>query len=191
MESKEFQLKSIGLSEEQMDEHLKLYQGYLKKSQEIKEKFVDANLEDANATQSEIRSLILGETFANNGVRLHKAYFENISEEKEFGGKIKKLIIEKFGGLEEFKKIVISFALSIRGWVILAWDYETEELRIFGTDQHDIAVWNVVPLIVLDVYEHAYFIDFGTNKKEYVNWFLEHINWEIASDRANKIKDGK
>ena len=189
---KEFELKNIGLSEKQINEHLKLYQGYVKKSQDIREKFGNANWEDANTTQSEIRNLILGETFANNGVRLHEAYFENISEEQEPKGEAKKLIIEKFRSMEEFNKRLTSFALSVRGWVIFAWDFETKRFRLFGTDQHDLAVWNVMPLIVLDVYEHAYFIDFGTDKKAYINWFLKHINWKVISSRTNKIqKNGK
>ena len=191
MEAKKFDLNGIGLSEKQINEHLKLYEGYVKKSEDIREKFGKANWEDANTTQSEIRSLILGETFANNGVRLHEAYFENIGEESESEGKLNNLVIEKFKTIEEFKKRIIAFGLSSRGWVILAWDFENNRLRLFGTDQHDIAVWNCAPLIVLDMYEHAYFIDFGTNKKAYIEWFLTHINWKVIEERMEKIKNGK
>ena len=191
MEAKKFDLNGIGLSEKQINEHLKLYEGYVKKSEDIREKFGKANWEDANTTQSEIRSLILGETFANNGVRLHEAYFENIGEESESEGKLNNLVIEKFKTIEEFKKRIIAFGLSSRGWVILAWDFENNRLRLFGTDQHDIAVWNCAPLIVLDMYEHAYFIDFGTNKKAYIEWFLSHINWKVIEERMEKIKNGK
>lgn len=188
MEAKKFDPKNMGLSEKQIAEHLKLYQGYVKKSQEIREKFGKADWQDVNITESEIRSLVIGETFANNGVRLHEAYFENISADKqEPSGKAKELVIEKFKGIEEFNKRITSFALSVRGWVVLAWDLESKRLRIFGTDQHDIAVWNVVPLIVLDMYEHAYFIDFGTDKKAYLEWFLDHINWNVVSERASKL----
>lgn len=187
MENRNFSLIGIGLSERQIAEHLKLYQGYIKKSDEIREKFSKVNLEDANTTQSEVRSLILGETFANNGVRLHKAYFENLGEGEEPKGKIKELLLKKFKSIEEFKKRLTAFALSSRGWVIIAWDIESNRLRLFGTDQHDIAVWNCVPLLVLDVYEHAYFIDFGTDKRAYIEWFFSHINWKIVEERTERF----
>lgn len=226
MEAKKFDLSGIGLSEKQINEHIKLYEGYIKKSDEIREKFSKVNWEDANTTQSEVRSLILGETFANNGVMLHEAYFENLrnndisdgfrtessdsarnsfefrhaqkssdfrhlGKESEPEGKIKELILEKFKNIEEFKKRLTAFGLSSRGWVVLAWDLENNRLRLFGTDQHDIAVWNCVLLIVLDVYEHAYFIDFETNKKSYIGWFLTHINWKVVEERVGKIKNEK
>jgi superoxide dismutase, Fe-Mn family len=175
------------LSEKQFQEHLKLYEGYIKKSDDIREKFSKVDWNDTNATQSDVRSLVLGETFANNGVRLHEYYFENIETKTELDGNIKQALLDKFKTIEEFKKRMIAFALSCRGWVVLAWDKENERLRLFGTDQHDIAVWNAIPLLVLDVYEHAYFIDFGTNRKAYVEKFLENVNWKVVNERFDKM----
>ena len=135
-----------------------------------------------------MRSLILGETFANNGVRLHETYFDNLSNKKyEPEGKIKKLLIEKFNSIDNFKKRLIAFALSVRGWVVLVWDSYDNKLKLFGTDQHDIAVWNCTPLLVLDMYEHAYFIDFGTDKKKYIEWFFEHIDWKVVEKRTERF----
>lgn len=173
------------LSDWQFSEHIKLYEGYVKKANEIGEKLKLSNFEDTNATLSEVRSLRLGETFAINGVKLHELYFENLGI-SEFDGNISKEIITKWG-FEKFKKSFSASALSVRGWVILAWDNDLKRLKIYATDQHDFAVWNSVPLLVLDVYEHAYFVDFGTNRKGYIEKFFESINWEVVEKRFKKI----
>jgi Fe-Mn family superoxide dismutase len=172
------------LSEKQFQEHLKLYEGYVKKSQEIGEKLKSSAFEDANTTFSEVRSLRRGETFAVNGIKLHELYFENLGNSK-FSGKIA-AEIEKKWGFEKFKKSFIASALSVRGWVILAWDNDLKRLKIYATDQHDNAVWNAVPLLVLDVYEHSYFMDFGTDRKAYVAAFFENIDWDVVNKRFEK-----
>jgi len=64
----------------------------------------------------------------------------------------------------------------------LAWDFENNRLRLFGTDQHDIAVWNCAPLIVLDMYEHAYFIDYGVNRGSYIDAFFENLDWKKVEE---------
>jgi Fe-Mn family superoxide dismutase len=184
MEAKEFKEKSF-LSERQFQEHLKLYNGYIKKAEEVGEKLKNSSFDDANATFSETRSLRLAETFSINGVKLHELYFDNLGKtEKE--GKVVDAIIEKWGDFERFKKSFIASALSVRGWVILAWDNDMKKLKMYATDQHDIAVWNATPLLVLDVYEHAYFIDFGTDRKKYVETFFENINWGVVNERLEK-----
>ncbi|MEK6969013.1 MAG: Fe-Mn family superoxide dismutase [Nanoarchaeota archaeon] len=175
------------LSEKQFREHIKLYEGYVKKSESIKNKFEEVSWEDANTTQSSVRNLLLGEIFANNGAKLHEYYFGNLGKSR-LNGEIKKAL-QDFKTMEEFEKRLIAFALSSRGWVILAWDFEMKRLRLFGTDQHDVAVWNTVPLLVLDVYEHAYFIDYGTDRKKYVEDFLTEIDWKVVNDRFKAISN--
>jgi len=177
--------KPAFLSEMQFSEHIRLYEGYVKKADEIGEKLKSSSLDDANATLSEVRGLRLGETFAINGTKLHELYFENLGA-SIFSGEISKEITAKWG-FEKFKKSFSASALSVRGWVVLAWDNDLKRLKIYATDQHDVAVWNAIPLLVLDVYEHAYFADFGTNRKEYVEKFFENINWEVVENRFNKI----
>jgi Fe-Mn family superoxide dismutase len=181
METKTFIEKSF-LSERQFQEHLKLYSGYVKKSEEVGEKLKNSSFDDGNATFSETRSLRLAETFSINGVKLHELYFENLGK-TEIKGKVINAIIEKWGDFEKFKKSFIASALSVRGWVILAWDNDLKKLKIYATDQHDFAVWNATPLLVLDVYEHAYFIDFGTDRKKYIDTFFENINWSVVDGR--------
>ncbi len=172
------------LSKKQFSEHLKLYEGYVEKSAEVGEELRSNTFEDVSATIGFVRSLRLGETFTANGVRLHELYFENLGK-SEFKGAIKKAIEGKWG-FEKFKKSFTASALSVRGWVVLAWDDNLKRLKIYATDQHDIAVWNAVPILVLDVYEHAYFMDFGTNRKAYVEAFFKNINWSVVNKRFEK-----
>ncbi|MCX6775209.1 MAG: superoxide dismutase [DPANN group archaeon] len=177
------------LSDKQFQEHIKLYEGYVKKSAEIGEKLKASTFEDANATFSEVRSLRRGETFAANGIRLHEHYFQNLAKKETTPkGKLFKEIVKKWGSFDKFQKAFVASALSVRGWVILAYDWELERFKIYATDQHDNAVWSATPLLVLDVYEHAYFMDFGANRKAYVEAFMKNINWNFADECLEYIR---
>jgi len=186
MEPKKFK-KPAFLSERQFSEHTKLYEGYVKKAGEIGEKLKASAFEDANATLSEVRSLRRGETFAACGIKLHELYFENLGASK-LSGEIAKEIEAKWGSFEKFRKAFAASALSVRGWVVLAWDYDLKRLKIYATDSHDNAIWNAVPLLVLDVYEHAYFMDFGADRKRYVEEFFNNIDWEKVGKRFAALK---
>ena len=75
----------------------------------------------------------------------------------------------------------------MRGWVVLSIDLLDNKLHIIGSDLHDTgAVWLSYPILIMDVYEHAYFMDFGTDKKKYISTFIENINWDILNERLQK-----
>jgi superoxide dismutase, Fe-Mn family len=187
MEARKFELKDAGLSERQLEEHIKLYEGYCKKIDEIKKKIIDSEKE-GNATFSEIRELKIEEGFCINAIKLHELYFENIHAKKDVVREIVKEIEEDFGSYEYWRKEFSACAMSARGWVMLAYDWKDDKLHNYIMDVHNQgAVIDVVPLIVLDMYEHSYFIDFGTNKKDYIEWFLAHINWKIAEERTERF----
>jgi superoxide dismutase, Fe-Mn family len=186
MDSKKFNLNDLGLSERQMAEHVKLYEGYCKKIDEIRKKVSETNKE-GNATYSEIRELKLEEGFCINAIKLHELFFEKLGK-KEIGKDLLDRITQSFGSYEYWKAEFIALAMSARGWVILAWDYKDNKLHNYIADMHNQGgVWDTVPLLVLDMYEHAYFIDFGTDKKKYIEWFLENINWEAVEKSSQKI----
>ena len=128
------------------------------------------------------------EGFCINAIKLHELYFENLHAEKDVAREIIKMIEDNFISYEKWKKEFISCALSARGWVILAYDLNDGRLHNYISDIHNQGiVLGTIPLIVLDMYEHAYFIDFGTDKKSYIDWFLSSINWEIVEERLGKI----
>ncbi len=180
-------LKKAGLSEKQAAEHIKLYEGYLKKIDEIRKKIAEAEKE-GNATYSEIRELKLEEGFCINAIKLHEMYFDSITSEKCIPRQIAKIIKNDFGSYEALEKEFIACALSARGWVVLAYDWQDDKLHNYIADMHNQGgIWDTIPLLVLDMYEHAYFIDYGTDKKSYIKWFIEHINWKVVDERAERI----
>ncbi|ENK1245049.1 hypothetical protein K8O96_07235 [Clostridium sporogenes] len=70
--------------------------------------------------------------------------------------------------------------------VVLDIDELDNKLHIFGSDSHDnSAIWLDYPLLIMDVYEHAYFIDFGMDKKKYMDAFFQNINWNLVNNRLN------
>lgn len=170
-EIKKFQ-KPEWLSEKQFSEHIKLYEGYVKKVSEIKEKLKSVKKEEANASYSDYRELKIEGGFCINAIILHEAYFSAL--QGRFSGDAREKLIREFGSIEEFRKELLAAGMSARGWVVLA---ETPNgLEIFVSDMHNQGgVWNSKPLLVLDMYEHAFFIDFGANKKAYIEKFAENI----------------
>lgn len=170
-EAKRFE-KPQWLSEKQFSEHIKLYEGYIKKLAEITQKLENAKREEANASFSEYRELKLEEGFCVNAIILHEAYFTAL--EQKVSSETREKIIERFGSIENFMENMKAAGLSARGWVVAA---ETQSgIDIFIADMHNQgAIWNSKMLLVLDMYEHAFFIDFAANKKAYIEKFLEQI----------------
>ncbi|WP_027623123.1 superoxide dismutase [Clostridium lundense] len=175
-----------GISSRQLQEHYKLYEGYVNKLNELWNMPIDADkYGQGNSTYSPMRSLKLGETYSLNGVKLHQLYFENMlgGNNKPFGP-ILNLIIRDFKSYENFLEYLKKVGLSMRGWAILAMDPLDNKLHIIGSDAHDVgAVWLSCPLLVMDVYEHAYMIDFGIDRTKYMDRFIENINWAVVNNR--------
>ena len=180
-----------GLSEKQLKEHHDvLYAGYIKKIDEIEEKLKTVDLASANATSSELRALKIEETFALNGVKLHEGYFDNM---KSGGtaptGKIASLITRDFGSYEKWMTEFKALGLVARGWVVLAYDLDEKKLKNIVCDTHNQGgVWNSIALFIMDVYEHAYFIDFATARKAYIEAFFKNINWEYVDSCIAKYR---
>ncbi|MGL5616332.1 MAG: superoxide dismutase [Sarcina sp.] len=188
--AKKFNFQVIeGLTEKQLEAHYNLYKGYVTKVNEIsKLSKTPEKFKGSNPTFSELRSEKLGETYAINGVKLHELYFENISEKKgEPSEALKKLISESFKDKDEMLAYLKQVALSSRGWTIVALECVTESLRVIGSDLHDSgAIWGATPILVIDVYEHAYFMDYGSDRAAYLDKVLENLNWDSVNERVEK-----
>jgi len=185
-----FNFESVkGISTRQLAEHYKLYAGYVTKLNEIwNVPYIPTNYIDSNATYSKMRSLKLGETYSLNGVKLHNLYFENMTGGNNTpSGPIFNAIKDQFSSFDDFISYLTNVGLSMRGWVILSIDSLDNKLHITGSDLHDTgSLWLSYPILVMDVYEHAYFMDFGTDKRKYISTFMENINWNILNDRFQK-----
>lgn len=190
-----YQIKNLpfkelrNISQKTIEHHYgKLYQGYIKKWHEIQEKLKTADQSLANATYSEFRELKLEETFVVNAILLHEAYFDILGGDGQPTGKIVQAIEKEFGSFEKWQEEFRALGLSARGWVILAYDFNDGKLRNYLNDVHNQGgIWGAVPLLVLDVYEHAYFIDYGSDRKSYLEAFFQNLNWSVIENKFQKI----
>lgn len=177
-----------GISEKAMViHHDKLYVGYVNKRNEINAKLAalaqGGDVSTANATYSELRALLDGATFATNGVYLHEWYFAVLGGDGAPSGALADALKERYGSLEHFLAFFSACGMAARGWVVLAVDTTDGKLRVFTGDAHNQGgVWGCLPVIVLDVYEHAYFMDYGADRKAYIADFWKNFNWNAAND---------
>ncbi len=173
-----------GISRRQIDEHYDvLYKGYVNKINEIGEKLAGADLSKANATYSEIRELKREEVFTANAIRLHEEYFENLGAGQMCSGPILDLINEDFGTYDRWETEFKALGMCARGWVVLCFDWTDGKLHNYTSDIHSDGVWGVSPLLVLDVYEHAYMIDYGTARAKYLEAVMGVIKWDVVNQR--------
>lgn len=178
-----------GLSAKLMGEHYKLYEGYVKKANEITEKLKTVDLSTANATQSDLRSLKLGYSFALNAIKSHELYFQNISgkggqPEGWLGSQIEK----SFGSYDNWMKDMKATGIAARGWVWFAFDWQTGSIFNYLGDAHDaFPIWGATPLVALDVYEHAYMIDYGVARADYIDIFFKNLDWNTIEAFVSKM----
>ncbi len=173
--------------------HDKLYAGYVAKKNEISEKLkplaTGGDLTSANQTFSELRALKDSETFATNGVYLHEGYFEMLGGDGMPSGKIVDDLIAKYGTWENFVNYFTACGMAARGWTILCWNTVEQKLSIFNADAHNQGgVWGCLPILVLDVYEHAYFMDTGADRKTYIQHWWKNIDWTKVDAQYTKIR---
>ena len=186
-----FQKPLTGISEKTISiHHDKLYDSYVKKYKEIQEKLKNVDKSAANATFSDLRELKLEEGFAANAVLLHEAYFDILGGEGKPEGEIIDAITKDFGSFNAWQEEFKALGLSARGWVVLVYDFNDSKLHNYLADIHNQGgIWGVSPILVLDVYEHAYFIDYGSDRKTYIEDFFKNLNWKVINKKFNKITE--
>jgi Fe-Mn family superoxide dismutase len=176
-----------GLSAKQIEPHLKLYQGYVEKTNYIHNALntVDLTTPAPNATYHPLRELLMEQSYALNGVVYHELYFGNLGGAGgEPTGDLANAIDASFGSVGKFMDFFKASGKCMRGWVIVGWNERDGQLRAYGLDLHNMWVpAKVVPVVVLDVYEHAYMIDYGINRGAYLDAFLKNIDWNVCARR--------
>lgn len=184
-----FDKKPLGrISEKTLEvHHDKLYVGYVNKKNEIETKLRQVEPQ-GNATYSEFRGLKLEQTFAANGVYLHERYFKSLGGNGEMpAGAFQDALEREWGSIENWKKSFVACGMSARGWVVLAYDFNDDRLHNYIGDMHNQGgVWGAMPLFVLDVYEHAYFMDFGSDRAAYIEDFLANADYSDAAKKYEK-----
>ena len=181
-------LELDGISSRQIQEHFTLYEGYIAKTNEIRSKLQDVDRSTANQTFSDLRELKVELSFALNGVKLHEAYFGNLGgKQSQPSGKTRSLIEKSFGSVEAWQADLRATGMAGRGWAITAFDFDDNLLHNYIADAHNsCGIWNALPIVVLDTYEHAYVIDYGVKRAPYIEAFFNNLDW----DEINRRIDG-
>ena len=176
-------LRLNGISRVSVEAHYRLYQGYVAKRNEILARLQQADAGAANQVYSDLRALKVDLTFALGGIKNHEVYFEHLGGEGgEPSGAIGTLIARDFGSANAWRADLKATAMAARGWAWTAYDWDERRLFNFlGDAQNTFPVWNATPLVALDVYEHAYFLDYQTDRASYVDAFFENLDWDVVN----------
>jgi len=172
-----------GISKKNIEEHLKLYAGYVKNTNLIIEKIAEL------MTDPEKNAFVLGElqrrfSFEYNGMKNHEYYFDSLSggsTKLAASGALQKAIEREYGSfdawLSAFKFLALTRGI---GWAVLGWDYDAKQfVHIWIDEQHLGQLNGICWILGLDMWEHAYVYDYPTSeKKKYVDAFFENLNWK-------------
>jgi Fe-Mn family superoxide dismutase len=179
-----------GISRAAVEAHYKLYEGYVDKRNEILQKLADVDLGAANQVYSDLRGLKVELSFAVGGIKNHEIYFEHLGGEGgDPDGLIADLIERDFGSADDWRGDLKATGMAGRGWAWTAYDWD--EGRLFnyvGDAQNTFPIWNATPLVALDVYEHAYFLDYQTDRASYIDAFFDNLDWATVNDWVAKYQ---
>lgn len=181
-------LKMQGISELTIEEHFKLYNGYVNKYNEIMEETAKLTNDEVKAGQitfSKIRSLKTALAFAIGGLLNHEIYFSNLGGVGgKPSGKILSQIEKDFGSFERFVAELRGTAMGARGWAFLVYQHDMKKLIVMiGDDQSTFPVHNSSLLLACDVYEHAYYLDHKTARAPYLDAFFKNLDWKDVESR--------
>lgn len=168
--------------------HDKLYVGYVTKRNEIEQALTTADRSAANGTYSAFGELKRQETFAADAMILHEAYFNVLGGDGKPTGELVTQIEKDFGSLDAWITDFKACGLVARGWVVLAYDLNDGRLHNYVCDAHNQGgIWGAIPVIVLDTYEHAYMMDYGSDRKAYIETYMAQISWSEANRVFMKV----
>jgi len=179
--------KIKGLTENQLKAHFTLYQGYVKKLNEIEQKLGTADRGAANYSYNEYSELKRREPVAYNGTFLHEAYFDNLGGEGTTAPDFfKKALEASFGSYDNWIADLKAAAASAHGWVLTCYCYNDQKMRnVLVSSEHHVGLMVDTQLfIAVDCWEHAYFMDYGTKKPDYIAAVLKTLNWKTIEERS-------
>jgi superoxide dismutase, Fe-Mn family len=178
-----------GISKKTMDEHIGLYQGYVKNFNVISAAIAEL-AKDHDKNSHAICELIRRRSFEFGGMRLHEHYFAQLEGgAKPLDGKssLADALTKDYGSLETFTTKVMTTVASLRGpgWAILYFDPEAKELLTgFSGEQHQGHFVTLPIILAIDVWEHAFILDYGAQGKgKYIEAFFKNLNWDVVEKR--------
>ncbi len=176
-------LQLDGISRVSVEAHHRLYQGYVGKRNEILGKLATVDLAGANQVYSEFRALKVDLTFAIGAIKNHEVYFEHLGGPGgDPDGAIGELIERDFDSVDAWRADLRATGIAGRGWAWTAYDWDEGRLfNVIGDTQNTYPVWNATPLVALDVHEHAYFLDYQTDRASYIDAFFANLDWSVVN----------
>ncbi len=183
-------LGTPGFSDQLLKNHFTLYQGYVTNFNKLNDILVQME-KDGKFGTPEFSELNRRLGWEWNGMRLHELYFGNMSAKstsgasRQAGPPLEQKIIQEWGSYEAWEQDFRAMA-AMRGigWVILYWDKEADRLFNVWVNEHDVGhLAGCTPLLVMDVFEHAFMLDYGTKRADYIEAFIKAINWNVVEQR--------
>jgi superoxide dismutase, Fe-Mn family len=184
-----------GISAKNIEEHLKLYAGYVKNANSVIEKISDLSKEffaEGKDNSYLIAELFRRFSFEFNGMRNHEIYFSSLSggaKPLPENSELKKKLIETCQSVEIFLMGFKNLALTRGvGWAVLWYDKKDKRLLASWVDEQHLGQLNGCEMILaLDMWEHAFVYDYPTSeKKKYVEAFFENLNWEVVEENFKR-----
>lgn len=166
-----------------------LYKGYIENTNKTEEKLLIArnsnNFENIKCLEKDL-------SFFGSGAILHELFFMNMGPSIPTNPDTELLeqIIKDFGSFEKFKKQFTEASKTVEasGWCILAWVPKWNKLEVLQCEKHqNLTLWGCNPLLVLDMWEHSYYLQYQTKRPEYISAFWNIINWNTVNRRFRKI----
>mgnify|MGYP001096117361 FL=1 len=175
-----------GFSETLLKNHFTLYQGYVTNTNRLLDSLA-VMLKEGKVSTLEYAELKRRLGFEFNGMRLHEYYFENlgIKGTTDKAGRLRKKLAEDFGSYEDWERdFKGTGTMRGIGWAILYQDNVTGRLVNQWINEHETGhLVGSIPILVLDVFEHAFMIDYGLKRADYIEAFFKNINWDKVGSR--------
>lgn len=178
-----------GLSEKLIVSHYENnYGGAVKRLNAIGEQL--AAIDPASAPVFVMNGLKREELIAANSMILHEVYFDGLGASGPVGGALEAALTRDFGSIDQWQAEFTSMGKALgggSGWVLLSWSPRLGRLSNQWASDHAHTLADGVPLLALDMYEHAYHIDFGAKAPAYVDAFMQNVNWRSAEARFHAL----
>lgn len=193
-QSKKFRLKTDLLSDANKENHIELYDQYVKDFNRISIELDSVDRRNSNSNGSLYRSLKIDETYNLNAVYLHELYFNNISDLHSnipMDSLAYMRLSRDFGTFDAWQKDFIASCMASRcGWAITYYNMFTQTYMNCPIDLHSLNVpVGAYPVVVMDVWQHAYYRDYLKDVKSYVFGMMKQLNWGTIEKRIEKAEE--
>lgn len=178
-----------GFSETLLKNHFTLYQGYVTNTNKVLDLLAQM-LKDNKTGAPEYSELKRRLGWEFNGMRLHEYYFENLGGKSPLNknSKLAQRLVQDFGSIENWEKdFKATGSMRGIGWCVLYQDTSDSRLINFWINEHDVShPAGCNPILIMDVFEHAFMTDYGLKRADYIEAFMKNINWSAAENRLEQ-----